>query len=573
MDDSFDYIDLIEQARQGDQASLDRLSSLARENLRSFVYRMTLDRHLTEDIVQETLYEMVRFLGSLNDNSSFWPWLRKIAANKYYKMNKKNQKHQTSTTSQDHPGDLQDGLACAITREWKEIVKSSIKDLTPRYRQVLTLRCYENMEYSQIAKEMDTSEILARILFYRAKKSLGKKLSQKGLGKGALLASLILFGQLTAANQCAAASIAVSANSLKVGILAVLAGFFSAKSTVTVLITAGLVAGISAPIAKNITQTNHSKAEIVIGNPASLQNNDKQSEAWYYYPQLNDESVMMRISTNGNLTFLRNDIASYSFTNGSVSLINHNHYNANLSAKTLPTDSSMLYSFLTEDRNMQANFQKITRDHDGLLVTASYHDRHLHSAGFQHINALQEGYFQCDWPAGTKIIDHRDQMHKRGWTFFELEGELDSQKISGLGSIPFVFSQKRANKPWMIVRKADKAWADTDFIGFSRPWQGLHTIDVIRRDAAQRSIPFKTILSQDKNIVIIPLQAIEYRIAYKVDLAKDLITEIRFDGAHQGKINFEYYNHIDCVENKFKQASINLNNLENLPGTFLNIAD
>jgi DNA-directed RNA polymerase specialized sigma24 family protein len=82
MDKDIDYIRLVDQARLGDKESLDHLVKLAQESLRDDVYRMSLDAHLTEDIVQETLLEMVKILGELKETDRFWPWLYKIALNK-----------------------------------------------------------------------------------------------------------------------------------------------------------------------------------------------------------------------------------------------------------------------------------------------------------------------------------------------------------------------------------------------------------------------------------------------------------------------------------------------------------
>ena len=59
-----------------------RLAVLVWEQLYPFVFRTTLDRDATEDILQETLLTMLRRLDSLRDDERFWPWIYRIAWSK-----------------------------------------------------------------------------------------------------------------------------------------------------------------------------------------------------------------------------------------------------------------------------------------------------------------------------------------------------------------------------------------------------------------------------------------------------------------------------------------------------------
>ncbi len=65
MDGSFDYTELVEKAQLGDEASMNRLAELARESLRRYVFRVTLDEAIPQDIVQEVMLEMFKVLGKL----------------------------------------------------------------------------------------------------------------------------------------------------------------------------------------------------------------------------------------------------------------------------------------------------------------------------------------------------------------------------------------------------------------------------------------------------------------------------------------------------------------------------
>ena len=155
MYESTDYISLVKQAQLGDRDSMDRLAEIARQRLREHVYRITLHANLTQDIVQESMLEMFKVLGKLKHAERFWPWLYGIAFNKIRHHNRRqSRKHAISMSSLDYEGfagDNQDGLAKVISEELKQIVIKSMSKLKARHRAVLSMRCYEELGYSEIA--------------------------------------------------------------------------------------------------------------------------------------------------------------------------------------------------------------------------------------------------------------------------------------------------------------------------------------------------------------------------------------------------------------------------------------
>ena len=60
--------------------------------------------------------------------------------------------------------------------------------------------------------------------------------------------------------------------------------------------------------------------------------------------------------------------------------------------------------------------------------------------------------------------------------------------MRGTGRIPFVFAASDKNWPWVELRIGETIVNEVGFAGLGRPWMGLHTIDTIRRDAAEKRI-------------------------------------------------------------------------------------
>ncbi|MHC4527520.1 MAG: RNA polymerase sigma factor, partial [Planctomycetota bacterium] len=177
MDEERRYIELVSQAQHGDRESLDVLAGLVRGRVYAYVYRIVLEEQSAQDIVQESMFEMFKILGKLEHKDRFWPWLRGIAFNKIRRHRLEKQRHKKqplagSRMAALEGADTETGLANLVAEELRQIVLSAMKELKPRHRKVLTMRCYEEMQYRQIAELMGCSELGVRMLFYRAKKSL-----------------------------------------------------------------------------------------------------------------------------------------------------------------------------------------------------------------------------------------------------------------------------------------------------------------------------------------------------------------------------------------------------------------
>ena len=185
--DNFDL--LVDGARAGDGMSLDRLVGIAEPKLRSHFLRMTMDIHLTADLVQETLLRMIRSIGRLENIQRFWPWLFRIASNllkDHYRKSRRASVTRFSAMAEHH---LEHVLKDESSKPEKPVFRAelgamlntAIASLKEKPRAVLAKRCFENMSYAQISTEFGCSEVAVRTTFSRAKKSIKRHLQSQGL--------------------------------------------------------------------------------------------------------------------------------------------------------------------------------------------------------------------------------------------------------------------------------------------------------------------------------------------------------------------------------------------------------
>jgi RNA polymerase sigma-70 factor (ECF subfamily) len=189
------FIEMVRQAQRGDQGSLDWLAETARQRLYSYIYRLTLNHDLAQDLLQETLLKMVERIKDVEQPERFWGWLFRTAlgtVQHYYRNLERQEAIAFSALtrqrlSQYLAEDHDDGLNRAMRKELSDTIVGAMARLRLNHRNVLMLRCFEQMSFAEIADQMGCKELRARVLFFRARHSLSRQLTRKGFARGLLV--------------------------------------------------------------------------------------------------------------------------------------------------------------------------------------------------------------------------------------------------------------------------------------------------------------------------------------------------------------------------------------------------
>ena len=100
MTDHENYAELVKKAQLGDRECLNRLAELGRVRLYEYVFRLTLQEDLSQDLVQETILEMYKVFNKLKQAERFWDWLEGIAFNKVRSHYGRLWRHKTISLSE-----------------------------------------------------------------------------------------------------------------------------------------------------------------------------------------------------------------------------------------------------------------------------------------------------------------------------------------------------------------------------------------------------------------------------------------------------------------------------------------
>lgn len=582
-----DYVEYVQKAQLGDIESLDLLVQMAREPLIAYVFRVTLQDDLAQDVVQETLLEMFKVIGKLNKADRFWPWLCKIALNKVHRHFRTEKRHKALVLEQYESGGFRqkssDGLTDLVGQELKQVIMLAISKLKMRYREVLALRCYEQMDYSQIAELMDCTEFNARVTFCRAKKALQKQLSRSGFGKGSLLGALILFGKMTAPSEAVASNISITSATVKAGLLAGAVGTAASSSGVATIATAGVVAvgSIWGVPALQDRFSNASQSENI---PKAVSIHSEARKGYdqieYYFPKATNGPVTMRViksddasGKNAYCLWKMNDEGNFTYDRESNTVYQHNYriWRSDLKVRRLPTDTPALRQFLEQTDGYHSDMDCIEDQRYGLMVTIKRNGEPSSMTSqptyYFHPTLLDELWVRYNWQS-ARNVDERDVLHQQGWCYFRIEGQIGDQSVSGAGRIPFVYKAYEKHPPWLRLRVSnelelidtiDRACAQNAagqvqatcpggafFTGLARPWLGLHTIDTIRRDAASEKIGFDLQYKPGQEKAHVVLTHEKGKLIYTIDMYKDWLEEIIFlsnatsSREREGELRFTY---------------------------------
>ncbi len=553
MSENKDYIPLVRQAQQGHAEARGALLQLVEPRLAEYVGRLTLDRDLTTDIVQESIAEMLKIFDTLKDPQRFWCWLYTITLNKVRMHYRQRWRRKETSLSAVHEEWVearnQDVLAEVVAQELKEIVIRAVGQLEPRQRAVLTMRCYEQMSYAQISEAMGCSRLGARALFYRAKKTITGLLRAHGVDKGALAVALLVFGKFSAASEAAAAQVSISASTLHVGLWGTLAGV-ATQPAVAILLGVTLAGAGGALVAEPGLWRDGPPAAVAQVTPARTVSQD--GSCWYYYPPGTADTVMIRTGdqTVAYSQWLQKEQANYYRQGNSIRIRNYRQFAPDLSVWRLPTDPPALWAFLRTQDGHDLDLEPVALGPRGLLVAVEQAQTGGRRQVTLKYDVSMEDYFRHDWSLEAALVDQRDDQHRAGWTCFTVSGHWGAQPVSGEGRLPLVAAAVGDHGPSLrLTVGEDLRLLDSGavaeihnrsgavlarypggslFQGLGRPWCGLHTIDTIRRDAARVGIAFTTRLLPDGRRVEIVLHGPQVQVAYCVHLYQDWIESIVF---------------------------------------------
>jgi RNA polymerase sigma-70 factor (ECF subfamily) len=176
-----DEQELINRMRRGEQRAFDEFFDAFAARLGAFAARRSaLDAAAIEDVVQTTMINAMRSLGSFRGGSTLFTWLCQICRNQLIDARRKAAR-QPQTQSLDpldeslakvvQLTDFRDPLDECVADSERGAVRRAINRLPPHYARILELRFGDELTVPEIARVLQVSESAAESQLVRARQA------------------------------------------------------------------------------------------------------------------------------------------------------------------------------------------------------------------------------------------------------------------------------------------------------------------------------------------------------------------------------------------------------------------
>lgn len=142
-----------------------------------FVYSLSKDQHIAEDITSETFIKAIRALSSFKGDSDIKVWLFQIAKNTYYSYLRKNNRV-VPTESFDEETDSTNIEKKVLDKDESARVLKILDKLADPFKEVFTLRLFGELSYKEIGEVFGKTDNWACVTFYRSKKKINEKMRE-----------------------------------------------------------------------------------------------------------------------------------------------------------------------------------------------------------------------------------------------------------------------------------------------------------------------------------------------------------------------------------------------------------
>lgn len=180
--------DLLRRCAQGDAAAYRELVERLEKPLVNFILRFVGERHVAEDLFQETFVRVVKTLGDFRPEASLSTWIYTIARNlslDWLKAKRRHREQALDAVTSEEKGRViyfKDVMRSggvepaerAETSEDERRVLQALGRLSPVKREALVLRMYAGLQYSEIARIQDAPVGTVKFRIHEAIRDLSK---------------------------------------------------------------------------------------------------------------------------------------------------------------------------------------------------------------------------------------------------------------------------------------------------------------------------------------------------------------------------------------------------------------
>jgi len=142
-----------------------------------YLFCMTNDADLSEELTQETFYQAIKSYGNFRGDCKVSVWLCQIAKYLWFKECKKRERNVKDSIDEisDRLQAKENVEGSVLASEYKVSLYQRLQDLDEKTREVMYLRLTGELSFREIGEILKRNETWARVTFYRGKQKLEKE--------------------------------------------------------------------------------------------------------------------------------------------------------------------------------------------------------------------------------------------------------------------------------------------------------------------------------------------------------------------------------------------------------------
>jgi RNA polymerase sigma factor (sigma-70 family) len=163
--------------REGDVERIGILFDRYHRMLFNFFLRLTANRGLSEDLVQDVFFRMLKYRQTFQAGTNFTAWMYQIARNAHLDQTRKRRLEivpdEESTWNDVASSDADPHEQLEQAQEIR-LLRRALERLPLEKREVLVLSRFQNLKYSEIAEILDCEIGAVKVRVFRAVRELGQ---------------------------------------------------------------------------------------------------------------------------------------------------------------------------------------------------------------------------------------------------------------------------------------------------------------------------------------------------------------------------------------------------------------
>jgi RNA polymerase sigma-70 factor (ECF subfamily) len=167
---------IMQEVRAGNVGKLEALFDRHNRALFRYFVRLTSDRSLSEDLVQDVFFRILKYRHTYQPETSFRAWMYQVGRNVWLDQAARRKgevalpENAGEIGSSEMPADRQ-----VLAKQETVLLRRALAAMPPEKREVLVMSRYQELKYEEIASVLKCEVGTVKVRVYRALRELGDR--------------------------------------------------------------------------------------------------------------------------------------------------------------------------------------------------------------------------------------------------------------------------------------------------------------------------------------------------------------------------------------------------------------